>query len=187
MGSQVLIGVLFLVLLFSLINSSLNNRQSYAELQIYGYVKYSASRDIARTAINLSLKNRELYGPTGFAIAGNLDQGSYTVSSTQINDTTYRLLSTGKFSDTLYTVRTTLQSFPKPFPAIGAALSVRVDSLGSFEINKGNNKKVFIDGWDYDSVGNAKVETARVGDVRPPVCGPGTGLQPYRWNERFGN
>jgi hypothetical protein len=154
MGSQVLIGVLFLVILFSMINSSLNHRQSYADIQIYGYVKYSASRDIARAAINLSLKNRELNGPSGFNISGNLDRGSYTVSATPINDTTFRLVSTGKFEDTLYTVRTTLRAYPKPFPGIGGAVSLHIDSVGSFDLQHGNNPKIYIDGQNYDTSGN---------------------------------
>ena len=159
MGSQVLIGVLFLILLFSIISSSLNSKQDYAADKVYGYVKYSAARDIARTALNLSLKNRELYGPTGFVISGNLDKGSYAVASTQINDTTFRLVSTAKFEDTTYTVRTTLQAYPKPFPTIGAAFSVHVDSIGAFDLNKGkgSTNQLYIDGWDYDSLGLAKV------------------------------
>lgn len=161
MGSNVLIGVLFLVILFGFINSSLNHKEDFAALSTYGYVKYIAARDIARAAINLSLKNRELY--SGFNIAGSFDGGTYVVTAVTLDDTTFRLTSVGKFpdqnpvfpSDSAYVVKTTLQSYPKPFPAIGAAVTLHVDSLGEFTLNPGtgSKKKIEINGWDHDTLG----------------------------------
>ena len=123
-------------------------------------MKYIAARDIARAAVNLSLKNRELY--SGFDITGSLNGGTYSVSSTMINDTTFRLTAVGKFpgqnpayaSDSAYIVTTTLEAYPKPFPTVGAAVTLHVDSLGEFDMNPGaGKKKIEIDGYDHDTLG----------------------------------
>ncbi len=172
MGSNVLIGVLFLVLLFGFINSSLNHKEDFAAINTYGYVKYIAARDIARSAINISLKNRELY--SGFNVSGNLNSGTYSVISTTINDTTFRLIAIGKFpnqnpayvTDSAYVIKTTLQAYPKPFPTIGAAVTLHIDTLGAFDLNPGGGKKkIEIDGWDHNENGDSATLTGGVPGV----------------------
>lgn len=152
MGNQLLITVLALSVFFGIINAALNNREKSAALNTYGYVKYTAARDIARNGIHISLKNRERNGV--FNVSGSLDGGSYTVTAAQINDSTYRMNSLGRFQDTLYRIKTTVVMFPKPFPDVGWAVGLDVDTLGDFDLNPGvGNDKIMIDGRNHDSSG----------------------------------
>ncbi|HZY09724.1 MAG TPA: hypothetical protein VFF29_01075 [Bacteroidota bacterium] len=157
MGSQSMVTVLGLIVLFSIFNNFLNDKERLCADNTYGYAKYTAARDIARSAIHLALKNMEVDGT--FPFSGSLDGGTYTVTGVAIADT-LRMTSTANFSDTVYTISTTMWRYPKPFPGVGAALGLNIDSVEF--MMKGS---ALIDGRNYDSTGTTLVGSGDVAGV----------------------
>lgn len=153
MGNNVLLAILGLVVFFSIITRTMNEREKGAAENTYGYVKYTHARDVSRSAINVALRfmadsGSGLIGGGG-SLTGTLDGGSYAVNGTVAGDTV-RLTSRATYNDTLYTIKTKLYRFPKPFPTVGAAVSLAVDSLG-FDM-RGTPA---IDGRNYNSSGDS--------------------------------
>lgn len=148
MGRLTILFVLGLAFSFGIISYSLNRSNIQTVELTSGYYKYSAARNISRTAINIFLRKKEDTGAFS-NLSGNVMGGSYTLTHAKSNDTV-RLLSVAAFSDTIYRIRTVMKEFPKPFPNISAAVGIRVDSV-NFDM-QGNSTR--INGNNHDINGN---------------------------------
>ncbi len=157
MGTNAIISVLSLIIFFSLMSGSLNKLDNRATDNTVGYVKYSTARDVAFSAINLSLKNKELYGT--FPISGSVDGGSYVVTGTQSGGTV-NLVSTATYADSVYIIKVKFDVYPKPFPGTGAALGLNIDS-----VNFKMQGSALIDGRNYDSTGTIRTGSGDVAGV----------------------
>jgi hypothetical protein len=162
MGSNSIFGVIALMVFFGLINSSLNERDRRAGEDTYGYIEYSTAREIARSGINIALK-KVADSSSVTNVVGSLDGGSYNVSLTRISDT-LNIISTARFSDTTYKIKTQLRVYTKPFPgSFGAAVGLDVQNV-NFSIGT-NGNKILIDGNNYDTSGQTKVGSGNVAGV----------------------
>lgn len=162
MGNNAIISVMALIVIFSIINTNINRQNNQSALNSYGYVRYTAARDIARNSVQITLRKivTDLESgipiPSSFSLNGNIDNGSYSVNVTNIDDgEILRLVSRGKFEDTVYTVRTTLKKNPKPWPqsSFNSALGIFSTPV-RFRFQPSANGG--IDGRDHDSLGNLK-------------------------------
>lgn len=162
MGSNSIIGVFTLFFVFSLLFSSMNERDRRAADDTYGYLKLTTAREISRSSINIALKkiSQDLYELNSDSISGTLDGGTYKVSWNRIDDSLMNLITCGKFGDSACTIRTKLLVYAKPFPKDSAAVSLNVNSVGM--IMKGTP---LIDGRNYDINGNNPSDSGAVPGV----------------------
>src|SRR5437016_4663074 len=131
MGSNAIISVLGFIIVFSIVTTTLNKRNTQAYENTYGYVDYTVARDIARNSIQVALRKIDTIAlatnlPAAFPVTGNLQGGTFHVdgivtpgdSVLGIPDT-LRLTTHSTFNDTVYTIKTLLtrQYIPLP-PAI---------------------------------------------------------------------
>jgi hypothetical protein len=153
MGQNSIIAVLGLLLIFSIVTRTLNQRTVQGADNTYGYVDYTAARDIARNSIQVALRKIDtLKTVTAFTIAGNLDGGSYSVAGTIIDSITIRLQATSRFIDSTYAITATLQRKSNIFPSWVISHALGLHAIPDSFSFQGNNSH--IDGRDHDSVGN---------------------------------
>jgi len=159
MGSNSLISVFALFFVFSILFSSMNERDRHAADSTYGYMKLTTAREITRSSINIALKkiSQDLYKLSADSLSGNLDGGEYKVTWFRENDTLLNLMAKGKFSDSMCLIKTKLLIYSKPFPKDSAAVSLHVNSVGM--IMKGTP---LIDGHNYDINGNNPSDSGAV-------------------------
>ena len=155
MGSNAVISVLGFLVVFSLLTTQLNKRNTYSYDNTYGYVKYTTARDIARNSIQVVLRKIDtltVVTSSSLSVSGSMDRGSYNVSGVVLNDTTIRLMAIGTFNDTVYTIKTTLvrDTFSFPDRIFKAALGLRPVPVN---LNM-NGTKDTIDGRNHDILGN---------------------------------
>lgn len=136
----------------------MNERDKHAADDTYGYIKYSNAREIARSAINIALRKVSDSTSTVFD-SGQLDGGTYSVSLSRV-DSFMDVTSIARFSDTTYRILSHLLVYPKPFPEVGAAVGLNVDSVGM--TMKGTP---FIDGHNYDINGQNPSDSGAVPGV----------------------
>ena len=157
MGSNAIITLLGLLIFFAVVSTNLNRADRTSKEATIGYVKYATARDIAHSAVNLAL--RAIDNGETLPISGSLDGGAYDVSGYLVDSLVY-LTSNSQFCESTYTIKATLLRYPKPFPGVGAAVGLHIDSVG-FQM-KGTP---LIDGHNYDSSGTYKVGTGDVPGV----------------------
>ncbi|MDI6780065.1 MAG: hypothetical protein QME25_07750 [Bacteroidota bacterium] len=150
MGRVAIILVFGLAVAFGIISWSLSRSNILTVETTMGYYKYSTARNIARSAINLALRGIDdttfLHNKVTDSFQRNLMGGQCQVSGQKILPDTLILNASGFYADTTYRIRTVLQSFPKPFPGISAAVGLQVnnvifDMVGNPTIN-GNNHDI---------------------------------------------
>ncbi|MDI6766357.1 MAG: hypothetical protein QME52_05995 [Bacteroidota bacterium] len=164
MGSNSIFGVLALMFFFTVINSSMNERDKHAADETYGYIKYTYAREIARSAINIALK-KVSDSVSIKSVSGKLDGGTYTVSISKV-DSFMDLTSTAKFNDTIYNIQTKLLVFSKPFPKFRAAVGLHVEDVGFGIVNgKNKNPATTINGYNHDTSGNRLYDSLGVPGV----------------------
>jgi hypothetical protein len=159
MGSNAIISVLGFIIVFSIVSTTLNKRNSEAYQNAYGYADYTVARDIARNSIQIALRKIDtlsLVKNSDFPISGNLEGGSFQVAGTVLTgDSILKLTATATFSDTSYTIKTTMLRHQMSFPGTSykGAFGIHPDSVDFTIGSKGG----LIDGYDHDSVGNRLV------------------------------
>jgi hypothetical protein len=179
MGNNAIFGVLGLMFLFYVINSTINERDKQGADVTYGYVKYTHARDISRNGINLALKVFADSIPVGSApvgadtltfvgdtvINGDYD-GGHCVVNAYINGNIAYVRSRAKYEDSVYLVKTKMDRVPGDFPSIGSAMMIHVDSV-DFSINNKKNQNPYnaIDGRNWDSSGTVLVGSGDVAGV----------------------
>lgn len=167
MGNSSVLAILGLLALFSIVNTTLNQKNFEAVDNAAGYAEYTIARDIARSSIHIALRTVDTSAvlPFNFTLEGVLHSGEYFVEGTSSGDTLW-LNGVGSYNDTLYQIRTTLLRFPKPFPgsAFDAALGLRPSPL-QFGI-QGNS--ALVDGRNHDSTGALTIN--RDEDVPGVMC-----------------
>ncbi|MBI1804527.1 MAG: hypothetical protein HY033_12455 [Ignavibacteriae bacterium] len=156
MGSNAVISVLGFIIIFTFATTTINKRNSQSYENTYGYVKYVTSRDIARNAIQVTLRKIDtltVLSSSSFPVTGSLNGGTFAVNGEIINDSTVRLTSQSTFETTTYTIKTLMHRMHLNFEPskLKAALGVHPTPLGSFSMQ---GDKDTIDGRDHDLNGN---------------------------------
>jgi len=156
MGSSAIISVLGFIIIFTFATTTINKRNSQSYENTYGYVKYVTSRDIARNAIQVTIRKVDTLATltsSSFPVTGNLNGGTFTVAGQIINDSTVRLTSQSTFETTTYTIKTLMHRMRLNFEAtkLHSALGIHPTPLGGFSM-QGN--KDTVDGHDHDLNGN---------------------------------
>lgn len=126
--------------------------QSAAEQQ-YAYLKYMNARNLARTAVHATLRayDRDSIPPSeGSNVTFN--QGSYRVDSLRATGDTLRMVTTGTYAESTYTMRLTLFRTTRPFPTVNGAIGIRATPL-----DFSSNGKASIDGRNYNADGSDTV------------------------------
>ncbi len=164
MGSNSIFGVLALMFFFTVINSSMNERDKHAADDTYGYIKYTYAREIARSAINIALK-KVSDSVSIKSVYGKLDGGTYTVSISKV-EPVMDISSHAMFNDTNYKIQAKLLVYPKPFPTVGAAVGLHVNDVDFGIVNgKNKNPSTTINGYNHDTSGNRLYDTLGVPGV----------------------
>lgn len=150
MGSNAVILVLGLVLIFGLIAGTLNNSSDKTVTTIVGYYKYSQARNIAHSAISLALRKIDDTNESNFFLSGNVDGGSYYLSCKDTIGGTYlKIKSNAIYNDSGYNIDVLFERFAKDFPVPGAAVGFDFSPV-DFNIKNVTNNKVKISGIDHN-------------------------------------
>ncbi len=166
MGSNAIVTVLGFLIVFTIVDLTMNkgNLESYDNT--FSYSKHVTSRDIARNSIQVALRKIDTdtaLGPGSFPVTGSLNGGTFNVAGTIVNDSTINLVAVGTFMDSNYNIKTTLVRHHIPFDSsyLKAALGIHPSPLGVFNMN---GSKDTVDGRDHDLTG-------RLLPLNPPVAG----------------
>jgi hypothetical protein len=156
-GTNAVISVLGFIVVFSLITTTLNKRNTESYDNTYGYFKHTVARDIARNSIQVALRTIDTSNtiPSTFTISGAIDGGTYSVTGTKLSDSTLRLDAQGTFNDSVYRVRSTLLRKDTLFPksVYRSALGIHPSPM-TFSLQPSNG---YIDGYDYyQNIDNSK-------------------------------
>lgn len=151
MGNSSIISVLGFLMLFGILSMNFNRRNTEAVDNVSGYARYSLARDIANSAIHITLRKVDTTAtlPSSFTVSGNLHGGTYNVNATTSGDT-LRLEVVGRVMDSAYTIQTTMIRYPKPFP--GSAFDSPL-GLMPRPVDFLMQGSALIDGRDHDSTG----------------------------------
>lgn len=167
MGTNAVISVIGFIVVFSLITTTLNRRNTESYDNSYSYMKYTTARDIALNSIQITLRKIDTattITSSYFPVSGSLDAGSFVVDGTIINDSTLRLSSKSTYADTAYRIKTTLarKQISLPPPLFDAAFGIYPDNVNiTF-----NPSKDSIDGRDHDINGHLLATSP---DSVPPI------------------
>ena len=155
MGTNAVISVIGFIVIFAIVTTSLNNQNNRSYESTYGYVKYTTARDVARNSIQIALRKIDTLSvvtSSAFPITGSIDRGTFRVDGSILNDTTIYLTAKSTFSDTTYTIKTTIRRNKIQLPPalykspLGLHPSPVTLSLGG--------SKDTIDGRNHDWLGN---------------------------------
>src|SRR5713101_3343643 len=111
MGSSSIISVLGFLIVASIMMGVVNKRNNQSYENAYGYQKHVTARDIARNSIQVALREIDTLSvvtASAFPVTGALDGGTFRIDGVIVNTSTIRLTAAGKFSDSTYTIVTTL-------------------------------------------------------------------------------
>lgn len=153
MGNGSIVLVMGFIVLFGIVNTNFSSRNVETVQNVAGYAAYSIARDIANSAITITLRKIDTTSvlPSRFVVTGNVHDGSYRVDARTNGDTLW-LLARGRMMDSVYTIDATFLRYPKPWPelAFGTALGLLPRPCGF--LMQGLSAR--IDGRDHDSLGN---------------------------------
>ena len=149
MGNSSIITVLGLLVIFGIISANLNQRSLESSTDSYGYVKYCTAKDIARTAIRVTLRRIDTLNvlDSQFALNGSLFGGTYVIRGTTRGDTV-RLKATAYYIDTSYAINTTLYRTKSNFPSVVFRTALAMDPAPA---NFSMDQSALIDGRDHDT------------------------------------
>lgn len=149
MGNSSIITVLGLLVIFGIISANLNQRSLETSADSYGYVKYCTAKDIARTAVRVTLRRVDTLNALdpAFTMNGSLFGGTYTVQGTSKGDTV-RLKATSHYIDTSYSISTTLLRLRSSFPGVVFRTAMAMDPAPN---NFSVDPTAVIDGRDHDT------------------------------------
>ncbi len=154
MGRMAIIIVIGLSLTVGIVGYSLNNSKTGTIENVAGFDKYTISRNIAHTAVNMALRaldrNDSLFIATRTMTAGVMGgRATVTLSYPSLPALdTVDLTTTASFMDTSRTMRLRLHRRPIPFPVVKEAVGLRVPNV-LFTMS-GNPK---IDGNNHSMLG----------------------------------
>ncbi|MEX0736320.1 MAG: hypothetical protein WD182_02690 [Bacteroidota bacterium] len=119
----------------------------------YAYLKYVNARNLARTGVHAALRyyDRENVAPTE-GVTTSFNQGTYRIDSLRTSGDTVRMVTTGAYVESTYTMRLTLFRTTRPFPIVNGAMAIRATPLDFT-----SNGKATIDGRNYNADGTALV------------------------------
>ncbi len=160
MGRMAIIIVIGLSLTVGIVGYSLNSAKSGTIENVAGFDKYTISRNIAHTAVNMALRaldRNDSVFIASRAMSMNMMGGNAVVSVSFPFATidTLDLTTTATFMDTTREMRLRLHRRPVPFPAIGSAVGLRVPNV-NFQMN-GNPE---IDGRNHSMAGGLLAPSA---------------------------
>lgn len=125
MGKAALFLVLGLSVAFAIIGQNLHRTSSRtSEFQV-GYLKYATARNLARTAVHSRLRAIESGGTLTGLRSGTFNGGTYWTEIDSLAPDSIRMRARAEFEDSVYNMRLLLQSYPKPFPGVSAAIGIR--------------------------------------------------------------
>ena len=151
MGNSSIISVVGFLMLFGILSMSFNRRNIESVENVAGYARYSLARDIANSAIHITLRKIDTTAtlPSSFTVAGNLHGGTYSVDATTSGDTLH-MEAVGVVMDSAYTIKATMIRYPKPFP--GSAFDSPL-GLMPRPVDFLMQGSALVDGRDHDSTG----------------------------------
>jgi hypothetical protein len=153
MGRAALLLVLGVGAAFSIIGINIHKTGTQAIAEQAAYYRFASARNLARTSIHMTLRaldraDTSVYGGT---YAGSFNSGSFVVAGSRRADTLI-LTTTARYEDTTYSMRLTLQRYPKPVPEANAALGIRAKDI-DFKING----QALVDGRNYSADGSTLI------------------------------
>jgi len=162
MGKAALLLVLGLGLAFAVIGQNLHKTGSMtAEFQT-GYLKYATARNLARTAVHARLRLIESTGENKKGrVDGSFNRGTYYTEVDSLGPDSLRMNAWSTFEDSVYRMRLTLQSYPKPFPGVSAAIGIRAAPV-AFSMSGAGAE---VNGNNHNEDGSAMVGTGHVPGV----------------------
>ncbi len=166
MGSNAIISVLGFIIVFTIVTTTLNKRNTQAYENTYAYVNYTVARDIARNSIQIALRKIDtasVLSSSYFPVTGTLESGTFQVDGVILGANSVRLTARGTFGDTNYTIKTRMdrRQLPLPPSLYKGAFGIYPDAT---TFNWGGSKDT-VSGRDHDIVGNLLPAS---GDTVPP-------------------
>lgn len=160
MGKMAMVIVLGLTLASVFLGYTMSHSNTASVGNMSTYFKYTMARNIAHTAVNISLHQLEKGNDSTMTFSGTAMSGTYTVNIVYTGDT-LDMSSQGRYVDTTYTMRLRLWRYPKPFPDAKAPVNISLDS-----VNYTMDGSTSIDGRNYDISGNLLPDSV----ARPAVA-----------------
>ncbi len=161
MGKMALLIVLGLSVTVGIITYTMNISKSQLVVNVSGFDKYTTSRNIAQSSINLMLRRMDSKDP---AILDSLVPGKRALMITNLMGgrcsltirlanpsflDTVDLTANSRFMDSTYYMKLRLRRQPVPFPVINAAVGLRIPNV---DFSMSGNP--LIDGRNHDINGN---------------------------------
>jgi hypothetical protein len=153
MGRTALFLVMGLGAAMGYIGFQMYNSSELAMETQYAYLKYVNARNLARTAVHAALRHYDRTNePPSEGVNVSFNQGHFRIDSLRTNGDTLRMVTTGAFAESTYTMRLTLFRTTRPFPSVNGAIGIRATPL---DFN--TNGKAGVDGRNYNLDGTALV------------------------------
>ncbi len=153
MGRTALFLVMGLGAAMGYIGFQMYNSSEIAMETQYAYLKYVNARNLARTAVHAALRHYDRTNePLSEGVDVSFNQGRFRIDSLRTQGDTLRMVTTGSFAESTYTMRLTLFRTTRPFPTVNGAIGIRATPL-TFT----SNGKATIDGRNYSADGSTLV------------------------------
>ncbi len=127
MGRTAVLMVIGLSVIIGFFTLKLNSTSSNAVKASVQQYNFSMARNIAHSAVSIVLHKIQTDRYTT-SFSGTFDNGSYSVSKSQVGDTIW-LSVTSTYEDTALSMDLKLLQYPKPFPKTNAAVGFASDSI----------------------------------------------------------
>lgn len=164
MGKMALLIVLGVSVTLGIIGYTLNSNKTMMIERVAGFQKYATARNIGHTGVNMILRSLDKNDTT---LLNTMHAGRKAIRVTDVMagkcsvaiwlpdlsdpDTVHMDLS-ASFMDSVYGMKIKLRRSPKPFPKVGAAVSLASAGI-AFQMN--GNPKIYGENYDMDGTRGA--------------------------------
>ncbi len=176
MGKMALLLVLGLSVTIGIMSYTINRSKGSLGENVSGFDRYVNGRNLSHTGVNMMLRQLDRdpahnkiwdslsHGRTGLYIfnMATINRIAAICSVTvkrkapSVTDTLI-LSSRAHYMDSVYTMKLTLKSYPKPFPSVNAALGIASDSMN---FTMSGNPHIYGENYDMDGTrGNSAYDT----------------------------
>ncbi|MBI5020487.1 MAG: hypothetical protein HZB59_03540 [Ignavibacteriales bacterium] len=161
--------VLGLSVVVGIISFNINRSKNQLSENVTGFMKYSTSRNIAHTGVNLLLRRLDTNDSSVVnplerneiaKIVPSVMAGKCTVTVQVVDPVTRKLFdmtSRAFYMDTIYRMKLRLSRSPKPFPKINSAVGLCSDG---FQLNFNGNPHIYGENYNMNGTrGNSALDT----------------------------
>lgn len=163
MGRTALLLVMGLGMAMGYIGFQMYRASENASDTQYAYLKYMQARNLARASIHAALRTYDRSQTPAVHSDTQFNNGAFRLDSleTSVNGDTVRMVSTGVYAESTYTMKVTLFRDTRPFPMPNSAIGIRASPV-DFTMT---GAQAEVDGRNYDETGTTLVGSGNLPGV----------------------